>query len=83
MTLLPKDELVGENDIARFYRNSITQALDKEGSPIGLKCLIAERKDGTLREFIVVNRKQEAIKSHTSFEAIALYIDVRRKLAKR
>lgn len=78
-----KDELIGENEVARFYRNSVTRSVDTYASSIGLKCLIAERKDGSKKEYIVVDKKNRAIKAHTNLEAIGYFIDARKRLAKR
>lgn len=76
-------ELIAENELANFYRNSLTRSFDRDASSIGLKCIIAETKDGSKREYVVLNRKGDPIKAHTNFESIAVFLDVKKRLAKR
>lgn len=76
-------ELVGENEISRFYKTSLTRSFDKNATPIGLKCLLVEKKDGSDADYIIINRKGEPIYNQKNFESISIYLDVKKRLAKR
>lgn len=80
---MSEDELIEENEVARFYRNSSTRSLQSYASSIGLKCFIAERKDGSKKEYVIVDKKGTVIKTSASYESICCFIDVRKRLAKR
>jgi len=79
-----RDELVGENDICKFYKNSFTETSTHYANRVdpyknmaltGWRVLIAEQKSNRQREYILLDDELEIVDSNFSFEGIGVCID--------
>ena len=78
MSELFPESMVGENPKCKFFQNGITKDLDqwaKDWSFTDLRCLIAEQKSDSVREYILI-RDNKVVYANQDMATLACYIDL-------
>jgi len=71
-------KIIAENDKCIFYTNSMCEFINEDAKKkdVNLTCIIAEQKDTKFIEYLLIDDKNEPIRSSTLSDDVACYVDM-------